>query len=65
MNAIEYVPIYMLLTMIWGANGRLALKRYMLMYYVMDKVRVQGSGIKMVSPAVGRFKKNGTPYILG
>ena len=36
---------------------RLAFKRYMSMYYVMDNVCVQGSGIKMISPAVGRLKK--------
>lgn len=36
----------MLLTMIGDVNGRLAFKRYILMYNVIGKVHVQGSGIK-------------------
>ena len=50
--------------MIWGVNGRLVFKRYMSMYYVIDKVHV---GIKIPgwrwlgSPAL---KKMRTPYIL-
>jgi len=34
------------------------------MYYVMDNVCVQGSGIKMISPAVGRLK-NWKPLHIG